>query len=162
MRDFSQLFPTSPQLTLHMRNILIEWLIEVHNKMALRYETLYLTIFLVDKFCSRREVFKSEYQLLAMACLFIAGKYEEVATPKLKKIINLCDKLYDSSDVLKMESELLLELNFKISQPSLNWFISFQLFVVSNSQDEENNQVTTSSMEKFKRTSYYVTELCLF
>ena len=39
-----------------------------------------------------------------MACLFVAGKYEEVATPKLKKIINLCDRLYDSSDVLKMES----------------------------------------------------------
>lgn len=58
-----------------------------------------------------------------MACLFIAGKYEEVATPKIKKIIGLCDRLYDCDDVLKMESEILLEFNFQISQPSLNWFI---------------------------------------
>ena len=77
-----------------MRNILVEWLVEVHNKMGLRYETLYMTIFLVDKFCTRRTVSKSEYQLLGMASLFLAGKYEEVATPKLKKIMALCDRLY--------------------------------------------------------------------
>lgn len=59
-----------------MRNILIEWLIEVHEKMSLRYETLFLSIYLIDNFCSRKSVYKSEYQLLAMACLFIAGKYE--------------------------------------------------------------------------------------
>lgn len=62
--------------------------------MSLRQETLYLTIYLVDRYCSYRRVDKSSYQLLAMACLFVAGKYEEVATPKLKKIMNLCDRLY--------------------------------------------------------------------
>lgn len=43
-----------------------------------------------------------------MACLFIAGKYEEVATPKLKKIMNLCDRLYEAADVLRMESQVMI------------------------------------------------------
>lgn len=99
--------------------------------MGFRYETLFLTIYLIDKFCSKRTVCKSQYQLLAMACLFIAGKYEEVDTPKLRKIMTLCGKLYECKDVLDMESEILLELNFKISQPSLNWFVSSEIFAVS-------------------------------
>jgi hypothetical protein len=37
-----------------------------------------------------------------MACLFLAGKYEEVSTPKIKRIITLCDKLYEAEDVLRM------------------------------------------------------------
>ncbi len=91
--------------------------------MKLRYETLYLTILLIDKVCCRKIIKKSEYQLLAMTCLFVAGKYEEVATPKIKKIMDLCDRLYQPADLLKMESEILLELNFRISQPTLDWFI---------------------------------------
>ncbi len=51
--------------------------------MEFRYETLYLTVFLVDKFCSRRTITKANYQLLALAALFIAVKYEEIKTPKM-------------------------------------------------------------------------------
>lgn len=88
------MFPSSPQLTTSMRSILVEWLMEVHDKMGLRHETLYMTILLADMYCAKRNVCKAEYQLLGMACLFLAGKYEEVATPKLRKIIALCDRLY--------------------------------------------------------------------
>lgn len=113
-----------------MRNILLDWLIEVHHKLTLRYETLFLTVSLIDNYCSRKNIGKAEYQLLAMASLFIAGKYEEVATPRLRKIVGLCDRLYEAEDVLRMESEILLEFGFRISQPSINWYIELFLYTV--------------------------------
>lgn len=156
------MFPSSPQLTETMRNILVEWLMEVHDKMGLRYETLYLTILLADMYCAKKNVSKAEYQLLGMACLFLAGKYEEVATPKLRKIIALCDRLYESSDILRMESEILLEFNFKISQPSINWFIGVETFAIRCNNQSNHHSISLSGMEKFIRVCYYVTELCLF
>lgn len=35
-----------------MRRILIDWLIQVHNKFTLLQETLYLTISIVDRYLS--------------------------------------------------------------------------------------------------------------
>ena len=35
-----------------MRGILVDWLIQVHHKMALQPETLYLTIYIMDRFLS--------------------------------------------------------------------------------------------------------------
>ncbi len=43
-------------------------------------------------------------------------------------MVKLCDKLYNCGDILRMESEILLLLNFQISQPSLNWFVGASLF----------------------------------
>jgi len=49
----------------------------------------------------------------------------------MKKFVSLCDKLYGIEDILQMESQVLLLLNFKISQPSINWFLGTQLFAIS-------------------------------
>ncbi|KAK9290176.1 hypothetical protein L1049_008342 [Liquidambar formosana] len=43
---------TQPEINEKMRAILVDWLIEVHNKFELMPETLYLTINIVDRFLS--------------------------------------------------------------------------------------------------------------
>ena len=40
-----------PDITERMRAVLISWLVEVHTKYALRPETLFITVNLIDRFC---------------------------------------------------------------------------------------------------------------
>ncbi|KAF5757945.1 putative cyclin [Helianthus annuus] len=43
-----------------MRAFLIDWLIEVHNKFELSFQTLYLIINIVDKFLASKTVSRRE------------------------------------------------------------------------------------------------------
>lgn len=126
--------------------------------MALRYETLYMTIHLVDKFCCNRKITKNKYQLLAIACLFIAGKYEEIATPKMKRFTAISEMLCGVQDILDMESEVLTLLNFQISQPSMNWFMGAQLFAIASS----SKPLSKANWMRYQRLCYYLLELVLF
>lgn len=71
-------------INVSMREVLVGWLLEVQPRLNLNVHTLYLAIFLLDKYCHARYISKSRYQLLGLTALFIAAKYEEVRTPKLK------------------------------------------------------------------------------
>ena len=66
-----------------MRAILISWLIEVHLKYQLQPETLFITVNLIDRYCSTEKVPRSEYQLLGVTAMLIAAKYEEIYVPKV-------------------------------------------------------------------------------
>lgn len=44
----------------NVRAILVDWIINVHNKLNLLPETLYITVNLVDRFLSIRELEKEE------------------------------------------------------------------------------------------------------
>lgn len=91
----------------------------------------------MDKYCQKACVNKQNYQLLAAACFFIAGKYEEIATPRMKKIVGLCDGLFDSADLLKMESKIFIQMDFLISQPTVNWFLGTYLHLIKKNIGEE-------------------------
>lgn len=66
-----------------MRSILVDWLIEVHNKFELMPETLYLTVDIVDQYLSMRTVLRRELQLVGVSAMLIASKYEEIWAPEV-------------------------------------------------------------------------------
>ena len=39
-----------------MRSILIDWLIDVHHKFQFREETLYMTVLIIDRICTIRQI----------------------------------------------------------------------------------------------------------
>jgi len=73
-----------PELTSKMRAILTDWLIESHQRFDLMPETLYLTIYIVDRYLSLQPVPKRELQLVGMAAMLIACKYEEIWAPEVR------------------------------------------------------------------------------
>ena len=83
-----------PQLKDRMRQILVSWLIEVHLKFRLLPETLYVTVNLVDRYCEKVEVPRSEYQLLGVTAMLIACKYEEIFVPKIEDFVDITDNTY--------------------------------------------------------------------
>jgi G2/mitotic-specific cyclin 1/2 len=101
-----------------MRSILVDWLIEVHHKFHLLPETLYLTVNIIDRFLSLRAVSLIKLQLVGVAAMFIASKYEEILTPSLSNFIYMADGGYTEEEVLKAERYILQVLDFSLQYPS--------------------------------------------
>ena len=60
----------------------VDWLISVHWKLRLHPETLFLAVNILDRFMeTNRNVKKKALNLIALACLSIAAKQEEVDPP---------------------------------------------------------------------------------
>lgn len=65
-----------PELKPYMKPYLVDFLIEIHQQFRLRPEVLYLAMNIVDRYVSKRVVFKKHYQLVGCAALWIAAKFE--------------------------------------------------------------------------------------
>ena len=90
-----------------MRAILIDWLIEVHDKFDLMNETLFLTVNLIDRFLSKKAVLRKKLQLVGLVALLLACKYEEVSVPLVEDLVLISDRAYTRTDVLHMVKVLL-------------------------------------------------------
>lgn len=101
-----------------MREILIDWLNEVHLKFKLRPETMYLTVNLIDRFLSLRMVSRTKLQLVGCTGMLIASKYEEIYAPEVRDFVYISDKAYSHEEILMMESIMLNKLQFNVTVPS--------------------------------------------
>ena len=55
-----------------MRNILVDWLIEVHCSLELQRETLFQAVSIIDLHLSKETITKKNYQLLGIVCFYIS------------------------------------------------------------------------------------------
>lgn len=78
-----------------MRAILIDWLIDVHLKFKLVPETLYLTVNLIDRYLSSNAIPRQKLQLVGVAAMLIATKYEEIYPPEVKDFEYVTDRAYN-------------------------------------------------------------------
>ena len=101
-----------------MRAILIDWLIDVHLKYKMVPQTMYISVNLIDRFLSINETSRIKLQLVGVTAMFIASKYEEIYPPELKDFVYITDNAYVKSEVLDMESKMLICLNFDITFPT--------------------------------------------
>lgn len=106
------------QLKPRMRSILVDWLVEMHQRFRLLPETLFLAINIMDRFMSLEVVQIDKLQLLATGSLFIAAKYEEVFSPSVKNYAYFTDGSYTEDEILQAEKYILTILNFDLSYPN--------------------------------------------
>lgn len=120
-----------------MRPYLIDFLIEAHAAFSLLPETLFLTVNLLDRYCSKRVVYKQHYQLVGCAALLIAAKYgdKKDRVPQINELNNMCCGLYDSGMFTQMEMHVLNTLEWTIGHPTVDFFS--QLIVAEESDDLE-------------------------
>lgn len=105
------------------RAFLIEWIIDVHRKFRLRPETLYVTVFIVDRYLSLKQIKKSELHILGVTSLLISTKYEEIYPPQLKELLNVSENKFNKAEVLKLEMDILITLQFDLTSPSSYRFL---------------------------------------
>ncbi|XP_062180654.1 cyclin-B1-5-like isoform X1 [Phragmites australis] len=109
---------SQPELSTKMRAILTNWIIDVHSKLELMPETLYLIMYMVDRYLSLQTVARRELQLVGIAALLIACKYEEIWAPEVSEFIHLSDNAYTRQEILGMEKAILNKLEWNLTVPT--------------------------------------------
>ncbi|EFX00771.1 g1 s-specific cyclin [Grosmannia clavigera kw1407] len=134
-----------------MRPYLIDFIVEAHAAFTLLPETLFLTINLLDRYCSKRVVYKQHYQLVGCAALLIASKYgdKKDRVPQINELNNMCCGLYDAGMFTQMEMHVLNTLEWNIGHPTVDFFS--QLIVA-----EERDDCEVESM------AAYISEIALY
>lgn len=111
-------FLTGQEVTPKMRSVLVDWLIEVHQQFRLMQETLYLTVAIIDRFLqSYKTIDRKKLQLVGVAAMFIASKYEEMYSPDISDFVYITDQAYTKLDILEMEMRIVKTLNFSFGRP---------------------------------------------
>jgi len=144
----------------NMRSILIDWLVEVCEEYKLNTETLYLAVNYTDRFLSQMSVLRGKLQLVGTASMYVAAKYEEIIPPDISEFVYITDDTYTKKQVLRMEHLLLKVLDFKMSAPTTNWFLSYFLrFIRQNTSLSHANNADLA--QRIEHLSRYLCELTL-
>ena len=105
-------------INIKMRAILVDWIIEMHDKFNFKPQTLFQTIWLIDTYLSLKYIKRSDFQLLGLGCMYISCKYHEIFYPVLKDFIEITDGAYKKEDLLRIEKDILKTINYNIQPPS--------------------------------------------
>lgn len=101
-----------------MRSILIDWMTKVCKKFKFDQKTLYLSVNILDRFLSIKNIQRTNLQLIGITSLLISSKFEEDYHGAISDFVNVTAITYTKSDIIKMECEILSTLNFDISRPT--------------------------------------------
>lgn len=113
----------------YMRPYLLDFLLEAHHAFQLLPETLFLAVNLLDRYCSKRVVYKRHYQLVGCAALLIAAKYgdRKERVPTIRELKSMCCSLYDDDMFTQMEWHVLQTLNWIVGHPAVTSFLDIAL-----------------------------------
>lgn len=109
-----------PELSWKMRALLLDWMIEVSCEFKLQRETFYLALNYLDRYVDKvRFVDKKDYQLIGASAIYIACKIEEIYTPRLNFFVLATDNGYSEDEILNMEREILIKLEWNLTPASI-------------------------------------------
>ncbi|KAF2355700.1 Cyclin N-terminal [Trinorchestia longiramus] len=111
-------------ISVSMRWILVDWMVEVAEEYNLSTETLYLAVSYIDRFLSHMSVKRDKLQLVGTTAMFIASKYEEIYPPDVSQFAYITDNTYKVSHILRMEHLILKVLSFDMAVPTAFVFIN--------------------------------------
>ncbi|KAL7274776.1 hypothetical protein RUND412_002313 [Rhizina undulata] len=123
-----------------MRPYLLDFLIEAHTAFSLLPETLFLSVNLLDRYCSKRVVYKRHYQLVGCAAMLIAAKYgdKKDRVPTIRELKSMCCNLYDEDMFIQMEWHVLQTLGWVVGHPTMDSFLQMVLQEVSYDPEVES------------------------
>ncbi|KAK1366892.1 Cyclin N-terminal domain-containing protein [Heracleum sosnowskyi] len=140
-------------VTVNMRAILVDWLVEVAVEYKLLSDTLYLTISYIDRYLSVNVLNRQKLQLLGVSSMLIAAKYEEINPPHVDDFCYITDNTYTKEEVVKMEADVLKSLKFEMGNPTVKTFLRKY-----NSVAQETQKMPSL---KLQFLGYYLAELSL-
>jgi len=102
-----------------MRAVLIDWLVGVQLQFHLLQETLYTTVAIIDRFLQVEvgAVSRNKLQLVGVAAMLVAAKYEEIFSPEVKDFVFITDEAYTEKEILRMEIRIMSTLKFDLGRP---------------------------------------------
>lgn len=148
-------------ITVKMRAILIDWLVDVHLKFRLQSETLHLTVNIIDRFLEVAAVQRRKLQLVGVTAMLIASKYQEIYAPETDDFVFISDKAYTKEEILKMEAVMLNTLDFSVTVPSSLTFLQRSLKAASIVEHACNPSAQPGASRAAGHLALYCVELAL-
>ncbi|ONH67141.1 G1/S-specific cyclin CLN2 [Cyberlindnera fabianii] len=154
-RPAPELIHSQPQITVAMRPILFDFLMDVHSRLKLSTASFYLVISIIDRYCSLRIVRKDHFQLLGLSALWLATKFVEPKhkIPSIDFLRATCCHCYSKQLFLEMECHILKSLNWEVDAPTHDSLID----LVLREQGHDGG-----SQESIKYASNYLCQLMQF
>lgn len=128
-RPTSNYINFQPELTREMREILVDWLVDVSIEFQLENRTVHFAIDYIDRFLSQHPVSRSRLQLCGITALWIASKYNEQNPQPLDDFVFITNNTYTRDELIEMESVMLNSLQFTMSSVIQLDFIELYLRV---------------------------------
>uniref|UniRef100_A0A3B4F4U9 G2/mitotic-specific cyclin-B2 n=1 Tax=Pundamilia nyererei TaxID=303518 RepID=A0A3B4F4U9_9CICH len=123
-----------PQLTAEARCKLVSWLIPVHKHFRLSFECCCLAVNIMDRFLASTPVAADCFQLIGVTALLLASKQVEVCSPRISHLLSLCCDVFTKEQLCNLECLILLRLNFRLSAPTLAFFLDYYTNCIEASQ----------------------------
>ncbi|XP_034548218.1 cyclin-O protein A [Notolabrus celidotus] len=114
-----------PQLSAEARCKLVSWLIPVHKHFRLSFECCCLAVNIMDRFLVSTPVAADCFQLLGVTALLLASKQVEVGSPRISHLLSFCCDAFTKEQLCNLECLILLRLNFRLSAPTLAFFLDY-------------------------------------
>ena len=166
-RPIYSLFPDQMKKNVNKFNLsymkrfsFINLFISFQHELCLKQETFYLTLNIFDRYIQKLnslEIISDDLNKIAVACLFIASKYEEIYAPYLKEFLQLFKLKYSKREIFLAEDEILSSLNFDILNVyPITFLKKFCLYDIKDLNHKEK-----SDMELCFNGAQFFLEICL-
>jgi len=166
-RPIYSLFPVPMQNTINNQNLsymkrfsFINLFISFQHELILKQETLYLTINIFDRYIQKlnsQRIIANDVNKIAVTCLFIASKYEEIYSPYLKEFLQIFKLKYTKKEIFVAEDEILSTLNFEVlTVYPISFLKKFCLYNINDLSKKEKED-----MELCFNGAQFFMELCL-
>ena len=115
--DIQQVEKMQYQIKWKMRSILFDWLAEVCSDYQLTRDTFhYATRYLDFLLENKKNIKKSQFQLVGLTALFLASKMEEIIAPSVVDLCDFSSDLFRREEMLAME-QVIVQVNIYSSYP---------------------------------------------
>uniref|UniRef100_A0A0A9X1T9 G2/mitotic-specific cyclin-B n=1 Tax=Lygus hesperus TaxID=30085 RepID=A0A0A9X1T9_LYGHE len=114
--------PKNFRTNIKSRNIVVDWLIHVHDRYKLAQTVLHKTVSLMDDYSSKRHVGNNSLQLVGIACMSLtvknAGTHIDSGT-----LVELCGSYFSKEDLHDMEIDVIQMAQFDLNRPVCPQFL---------------------------------------
>ena len=138
----------------------INLFISFQHELILKQETFYLALNIFDRYIQKlnsQKIIEVDKNMIAITCLFIASKYEEIYAPYLKEFLQIFRLKYIKNQIFNTEDEILSALNFELlTVYPISFLKKFCLYNLEDFNDKEK-----SDMKLCFNGAQFFMELCL-
>ena len=139
-----------PEIEWWMRPYLLDFLVEAHLNFGLFPETLFLSINILDRYCSKVKVFKKNYQLAGCGAMLIAAKYDDKNfVPSIDDFVEMCGGLYTKETFAQMERHILQHLAWSIGHPTVDTYLQMYIEDIHFNDGEPNYDPQAEFLARF-------------
>merc|ERR1712172_252197 len=121
LQDYFETLQT--EIKPRMRKIVTDWMLEVCEDSQCQPEVFYLSINYLDRFLSKVNIQKNQFQLVASVCVFIASKFSEVVPISSEKLCCYTDNAFSFEEIRDWELTVLNVLNWELSAVTSQSFL---------------------------------------